>query len=279
MQKIFERRLVGERALFKGHDLHIIDSVFADGESPLKESENLLIENSSFQWKYPLWYVKNADLRNCMFFETARAAIWYTDNVSLTGILYAAPKGFRRTKHIRMNGVNFSNASETLWNCEDIEMQDISVKGDYFAMNSENIRTEGLHLVGNYAFDGCKNIEIHNSKLISKDAFWNCENVEIYDSYISGEYLGWNSKNVTLMNCTIESLQGFCYMNNVVLKNCNLLNTTLAFEYSTVDAEVTSYIDSVKNPISGKIMAKGIGELIFDDPKIDKSKTKISTVE
>ena len=68
-------------------------------------------------------------------------------------------------------------------------------------------------------------------------------------------------------------------MNNVVLKNCNLLNTTLAFEYSTVDAEVTSYIDSVKNPISGKIMAKGIGELIFDDPKIDKSKTKISTVE
>ena len=49
----------------------------------------------------------------------------------------------------------------------------------------------------------------------------------------------------------------------------------LAFEYSTVDASVNSKIDSVKNPISGKIVAKEIGEIILDDTLIDSRKTQI----
>jgi hypothetical protein len=36
-------------------------------------------------------------------------------------------------------------------------------------------------------------------------------------------------------------------------------------------------IDSVKNPISGKIVAKGIKELIMDEKYIDPSKTEIIT--
>ena len=57
-----------------------------------------------------------------------------------------------------------------------------------------------------------------------------------------------------------------------------LENTTLSFEYSTdIDAEVINVIDSVKNPSSGVIKAKGIKELILDKDKIDVSKTRIIT--
>ena len=134
---------------------------------------------------------------------------------------------------------------------------------------------EKFNLTGNYAFDGGKNIEIHNAKMLSKDAFWNCENVTVYDSTIIGEYIGWNSKNLTFVNCTIDSLQGFCYIDNLVLNNCKLLNTNLAFEYCTVNAEVISEIDSVKNPISGTIKAKGIINIIIDDPEVDPEKVDI----
>lgn len=113
--------------------------------------------------------------------------------------------------------------------------------------------------------------------MLSKDAFWNCENVTVYDSFISGEYLGWNAKNVTLINCTIESEQGMCYMDNLKMENCRLLNTNLAFEYATVDAQINSKIDSVKNPISGKIRAKQIDEIIFDNPDVKKENTDIVT--
>ena len=101
------------------------------------------------------------------------------------------------------------------------------------------------------------------------------ENVTVYDSFISGEYLGWNAKNLTLVNCTIESLQGMCYIDNLVMKNCKLINTTLAFEYSTVDADICSKIDSVMNPTSGTIKAQHIDNLIIEKDKVDPSKTKI----
>ena len=120
-----------------------------------------------------------------------------------------------------------------------------------------------------------KNAELRSSRLLSKDAFWNSENVTVYDSTISGEYLGWNAKNLTLVNCTIESLQGMCYIDNLVLRNCKLLNTTLAFEYSTVDAEIDGGIDSVLNPAGGEIRADFIGELILQKDQVDPDKTRI----
>ena len=85
----------------------------------------------------------------------------------------------------------------------------------------------------------------------------------------------WNSKNLTFVNCTIDSNQGMCYMENIKMVNCKLLNTDLCFEFSSVDAEISSPIISVKNPISGRIVAKEIGEIILDADLIDPEKTKI----
>ena len=272
---ISERRLTGERALFMSRGLRVEDCIFADGESPLKESRDIIVENSSFQWKYPFWYCSDIEVKNSTFFDMARAGIWYTKNISLTKCLYEAPKGFRRVTGLTLKDVDIPNALETLWNCDNVRAENITVRGDYFAMNCSDVKIDGMNLVGNYVFDGCRNVEVTNAKLIAKDAFWNCENVTVRDSYISGEYTGWNSKNVTFVNCTLESLQGFCYMENVTLVNCKVLNTTLAFEYSSVNVDATTRIDSVKNPLSGVIRCKEIGELIFDDPNVDCTATKI----
>ena len=267
--------LTGERALFMGKNLDIYDTIFDDGESPLKESRDINLYGSMFKWKYPLWYSKNIVAEDCHWFEMARAGVWYTDNIAVRRALIQAPKNFRRCKGLELTDVTFTHAEETLWSCDDVTINHVTAKGDYFAMNSKNIVARNFTLVGNYSFDGGENIEIHNSRLLSKDAFWNSENVTVYDSFISGEYLGWNAKNLTLIGCTIESLQGMCYIDHLVMKDCKLINTTLAFEYSTVDAQITNKIDSVLNPTSGEIRAKSIGKLILEKDKIDPSKTKI----
>lgn len=279
MELIKQQLLTGERALFNSRDLQISYSTFADGESPLKESQNIKINHGMFKWKYPLWYCKNIVIEDSTFFEMSRSGIWYTENISIKDTIIEAPKTFRHAKCITLENVNMPNANETLWSCDDISLKNVTAKGDYFGMNSKDIKIDGFQLVGNYSFDGGKNIEICNAKMLSKDAFWNCENVTVYDSFISGEYLGWNSKNLTFVNCTIESLQGLCYIDNLVMKNCRLLNTTLAFEYSTVDVQVKDSIDSVMNPAGGVIRAEGIGKLIMDETKIDPGKTQIITEE
>ncbi|AVK63692.1 DUF3737 domain-containing protein [Lactobacillus sp. CBA3606] len=277
MKTIKQQRLTGERALFKAHDLHIENSTFAAGESPLKESQRIELVQSIFEWKYPLWYSQHVKVDNSIFKEMGRSGIWYTDDITVTNSTLQAPKLFRRASQIKLDHVHFSHAEETLWNCRDIEMTSVQAAGDYFGMNSENIKIDGLDLVGNYAFDGAKNLEIHHATLMTKDALWNCENVTVYDSKIIGEYLGWNSKNVRLVNCTIESDQGLCYIDGLKMENCTLLNTDLAFEYCRqIDAEIVSTIDSVKNPISGRIQAPAITKIIMDDPAIDPHQTVIS---
>ncbi|MFP7697353.1 DUF3737 family protein [Trueperella sp. LYQ143] len=265
----------GERSLFHAHDLNIVDSTFLNGESPLKESQHLAIESTSFQWKYPLWYCTDIELRNCALLDTARSGIWYTSDIRISDSLIAAPKTFRRSQGITLTHVDMPNALESLWSCTDVTMHDVSAQGDYFAMNCHNLTAHNLRLTGNYAFDGGRNIEIHDAILLSKDAFWNCENVTVYNSTIVGEYLGWNSKNLTFINCTIESLQGLCYIDNLVLRDCRLINTTLAFEYSTVAAHITGRISSVLNPRQAHIQCEGIDELILDPDKIDPTQTVI----
>lgn len=275
MKEIRQEYLTGERALFQGENLKIYDTIFAEGESPLKESHDIELYGSMFKWKYPLWYVKNILAENCTWFEMGRAGVWYTENVTVKNALVEAPKNFRRCKNLTLQNVDLPNAAETLWNCDGVAMEGVTAKGDYFAMGSQNMKIQDFRLVGNYSFDGVKHMEIHNAKMLSKDAFWNSENVTVYDSFISGEYLGWNAKNLTLVNCTIESLQGMCYIDNLVMKNCRLINTTLAFEFSTVDAEINSKIDSVMNPSGGTIKAEYIEELIIEKDKVDPEKTRI----
>ena len=264
-----------ERALFGENGLRVTDCVFEKGESPLKEAKNAALSGTLFRWKYPLWYCENVTAENCVWFEMARAGVWYSKNVDIRNTVVQAPKNFRRCDGLKLRDVAIPHAAETLWNCRNVELKNVTVTGDYFAMGCENITAENLTLTGNYGFDGVKNVTVRNSRLVTKDAFWNCENVTVCDSFISGEYLGWNSRNLTLVNCTVESLQGMCYIDNLTMKNCKLIDTTLAFEYSTVEADITSRVESVLNPAGGTIRAEEIGELILEKDRVDPGKTKI----
>ena len=277
MKEIIRGYYKGERPLFHEHDLKIVDTIFDEGESPLKESRDIELYGSMFKWKYPLWYSNNIIVDNCTWFEMGRSGVWYTNHISVKNSLIEAPKNFRRCTDVTLENVSMPNAAETFWSCDGVVLNSVIAKGDYFAMNSSNMEIDGLELYGNYSFDGGRDIVIRNSKLLSKDAFWNSENVTVYDSFISGEYLGWNAKKLTLVNCTVESLQGMCYVSELVMKNCKLINTTLAFEYSTVDADVRGTIDSVLNPSAGMIRADAIGELTLDPERVDPSATTIVT--
>lgn len=265
MELIKDKKFEGERSLFLSSDLNLENVEFGFGESPLKESSNISLKNCIFAWKYPIWYSKNIVMSDSKLLETARSGIWYTDNITIQSSIIEAPKTFRRSKFITLKNVEMPNAIESFWNCTDINIKDVNVKGDYMFMNSNRVTLENFSLEGNYVLDGGKDIVVKNSKLFSKDSFWNCENVYVENSTIIGEYIGWNSSNITFKNCIISSLQGFCYMKNVKLIDCVLKDTTLSFEYSSVDVKVLSKIDSVKNPEAGIIEAKDFGEIIIDE--------------
>ena len=258
MQKVSQKHFTEERALYNSEEIEVTYCVFSEGESALKESCKVKTDGCTFRGRYPLWYCTDVAVDRCVFFDTARAGAWYTNGIEINDSVVNSPKTFRRCNDIKLKDVSIPNGKETLWHCNRVTLQNVNTLGEYFCMNSENIVADNITVTGPYSFDGCKNVEIRNSRLISKDAFWNCE-------------------NVTFVNCSVESNQGLCYMKNLVMKNCKLVNTDLAFEYSTVDAEICSDIVSVVNPTSGRIVADGIGEITLDERFIDPTKTEIIT--
>lgn len=276
MKQIENKYFEGERILYGLSDADLNGVTFGQGESPLKEAKNITVKNSIFKWKYPLWYDENIKIDSTTFETMSRSGIWYTKNITVKNSALQAPKLFRRSSGIVLDNVHFSDAEETMWTCDDIKITNSQINGDYFGKDSKNIYLDNVSVIGNYVFDGAENVEVHNSTFVSKDAFWNCKNVTIYDSTIDGEYLAWNSINIKFINCKIESNQGLNYIDELVIKNSYLIHTDLAFEYvSNMDVELNSKIDSVKNPISGKITVPAIGRLIMDPRKIDPEKTEI----
>ncbi len=63
MTEIKNEILTGERALYGSESLKITDCIFENGESPLKECKDIMIDGSMFKWKYPLWYCRNISVK------------------------------------------------------------------------------------------------------------------------------------------------------------------------------------------------------------------------
>ena len=139
MQKISEKTLTGERALYQVKNVEIENSIFDDGESPLKHSDSVEVSGTSFRYKYPLWYSNNVKVKNSVFFELGKSGIWYTNDLYFKDVQIDAPKEFRRCKNISLENVIFTNAAETMWTCDGISLKNVQAKGDYFALNAKNI--------------------------------------------------------------------------------------------------------------------------------------------
>jgi hypothetical protein len=275
--KFFE----GERPLFATDDIRLEHIRFYPGESAVKQCRNVEAYNCEFMSKYPFWHNDNVLVKDCRFTIYSRAAIWYSQNVRMVDSIVEAPKMFREVDSLYLEDVKFSNAAETIWNCRNIRLINVEARGgDYIFMNGRNIEIDNFKLQGNYSFQGAKNVVIRNSILDTKDAFWETDNVSVYDSEISGEFLGWHSKNLTLINCKISGTQPLCYAAGLKMVNCTMDQTCdLAFEYSLLNAEVSSHIHSVKNPSGGRIRAKSIGEIIIDKNCIHPDRCEISTTD
>ena len=266
METIQNHYFEGERPLYVRHGLRLENVVIGPGESALKEGSDFEAEGCEFKGKYPFWECRNVIIRNCIFREGGRAAIWYSKDCKMYDTLVEAPKMFRRIHDVYVENAKFPNAQETFWDCKDVELKNVEVhNGDYLFMHTEDVKIDGFTLRGNYSFQYAKDVVIRNADMETKDAFWEAENVTVYDSRINGEYLGWYAKNLRLVNCKIGGTQPLCYCDNLVLENCVFEeDADLAFEYSDVEASILGPVTSVKNPRAGRIMADSYGDVILD---------------
>ena len=267
MKIIRNKEFGGERPLFATHDIRLEGITITDGESAIKQCQRMEAYDCKFYGKYPWWHVDGAYIEGCYFAPGSRSAIWYTNDLKMKDCVIDGPKFFREMRNVELEDVTINDADETFWKVDGLRLRDVRLHvGTYPFMFSKNIFVDGLESDAKYVFQYCQNVEVHHANIVTKDSFWECENVTVYDSILDGEYLAWHSKNVRLVNCHLAGEQLLCYTDNLVLENCTFdLACDRVFEYSTVEADIRGYIENIKNPTSGHIVADAIGSVTIDE--------------
>ena len=252
MELIKDKEFGGERPLFTIHDTRLENITITDGESGIKQCQNIEASNCRFYGKYPWWHVDGALIEDCYFALDSRSAIWYTNDLVMRRCRIDAPKFFREMKNVELEDVEMCDADETFWKVDGLKLKNVRLHGGtYPFMFSKNIYVDGLESDSKYVFQYCQNVD---------------ENVTIYDSVLDGEYLAWHSKNVRLVNCHLAGEQLLCYADDLVLENCTFDKACdRIFEYTTVEADIKGHVENIKNPTSGHIVADSIGSITIDE--------------
>lgn len=257
-----------ERALYGSHELLVKNCSFdgpADGESAFKESNQIEATHCYFNLRYPFWHDHGLDIRHSEMTVNCRAALWYSDHVTVTDSKLHGIKAFRECGDVTIRNCDIISP-EFGWSVQGICMEDTTAVSEYFMMRSEDLTFRRVRFQGKYSFQYIKNAVFEDCVFDTKDAFWHGENITIRNSTLKGEYLAWYSDGLTLINCKIIGTQPFCYCRNLKLVDCEMMETDLAFEKSQVEATILTKVDSIKNPLSGQITVSDVGEVILDDP-------------
>lgn len=268
MEIIENQRFDQERALYGSRDLTVRGCAFdgsADGESALKECSNVTAEDCFFNLRYPLWHVHGLTIRRSEMTELCRAALWYSDHISITDSRLHGIKALRECDRARLTECDIISP-EFGWSARDVEMSSCKAQSEYFFLRGERLKFDRVDFQGKYSFQYITDSTFTNCVFDTKDAFWHSENVTVTDSVLKGEYLAWYSKNLKLIRCKIIGTQPLCYCEGLELIDCEMVDTDLSFERSEVEATLTAPIVSIKNPRRGRVAVPSVGEIIMDDP-------------
>lgn len=267
MKLIENMRFPNERDLYASENLLLKNCAFdgeEDGESALKESRNIALEDCTMNLRYPLWHDENAELTRVEMTQACRAALWYSQNVTVRESKLSGIKCLRECERARLFDSAIASP-EFGWKCRDVALERCSLVSEYAFLEAEDLRLRDVKFSGKYSFQYVRGAVLENCELDTKDAFWHAKDITVKNCVVKGEYLGWYSENLTFVNCTIIGTQPLCYCKGLKLVGCKTEGCDLAFEYSEVEAEILGDILSVKNPRAGRITAESIGEVIYTE--------------
>lgn len=256
-----------ERALYGVNDTLVKNCIFdgpSDGESALKECKNIVVENCFFDLRYSLWHDQGLSITNCELTENCRAALWYSSDVRISDSKLHGIKAFRECSNVTLCNCDIVS-DEFAWFTDHLTLENCTAESKYFLMKNRHVRAKNLEMSAKYSLQYLENGLFEECVIDSKDAFWHAKNVTIRNSVFGGEYLAWYSENLTFEHCKIIGTQPFCYCKNLTLVDCEMIDTDLAFERSTVNATITTPVESIKNPLAGScIVVPAVGDIVRD---------------
>ncbi len=278
MKEIISKKFLNKRDLYHETDLRLINVEFKDSLSALKESSNVSLDSCIIDAKYLLWHTNKANIFKTIIKNDADSSIWYGIDINISKSEILADRILRECQKISLSN-NKINGAEFGFKCFDIIGNNLDINSKYAFSENKYLTLNNSKITGNYLFQYNQDLLIMNSEITGDEALWHTREALIKNSVIKADRFGWYTKDLTLVNCKIIGKDPFAYCEDLKLIDCEMEDASNAFEYSSVEADINSHIDSVINPRSGYINAKSIGEIIKTDDAIYESITEINIRE
>ena len=127
MRTIQNQTFDEERALYGSNDILVKDCSFdgpADGESAFKECKNVASgTHGFFNLRYPFWHDHGLTIRDSEMTELCRAALWYSDHITIENTKLHGIKALRECADVKMTGCDVISP-EFGWSVHNMEMED-----------------------------------------------------------------------------------------------------------------------------------------------------------
>ena len=130
-----------ERALYGVRDLLVRNCAFdgpADGESAFKECAGIQAEHSFFNLRYPFWHDHGLAIRNCELTDKCRAALWYSDHITMENTKLHGIKALRECSDAVLKNCDVISP-EFGWNSRRVTMEDCTAVSEYFMMRGADL--------------------------------------------------------------------------------------------------------------------------------------------
>ena len=110
----------------------------ADGESALKEAQNIEVKDCMFRLRYPFWHDTHLTIHNTELTSLCRAALWYSQNISIANSQLHGTKALRECSHVSIADCDVIS-DEFGWYVANIAVKDTSLAGEYVMLRSQNL--------------------------------------------------------------------------------------------------------------------------------------------
>lgn len=186
-----------ERALYGSRDILIKNCVFdgpQDGESALKESEEVQVDHCFFNLRYPFWHDHRLKIQDSEMTSLCRAALWYSDQIEISNTKMHGIKALRECQEIILKNCDIISP-EFGWYVRNMRMEHCTAESEYFMMQSANLNFSDVQLKGKYSFQYIQDSILDHCVFDTKDAFLACKKCDSEKQHgkrrISWMVFGW----------------------------------------------------------------------------------------
>ena len=206
-----------------------------------------IIENKNFDEERALYFMQNADIRNCVFAGPAdgESSLKESRDVNLFDCKFSLRYPLWHVKKFEMHNCSMDELSRAaLWysndgkisnctlsgikavrECNRIQIEGSKIVSPEFGWKSSGIALENSELEAEYVFMDSRDVSLENVRMKGKYSFQYMENLQIENSVLDTKDAFWHSKNVTVQNSVIKGEYLAWFSDGLTLIDCEIIGT------------------------------------------------------